>query len=244
MDEATLFDYEIEGTPAFFRADTNLDLVSPGYGLTVDAIHRPRIASIGFASSAWVIVVERGRMSRAEGLAMPRGTIHTFYKRMPHQYGCFAHFLDRCTATRWQQCEYSTIDTGLCLNGVLTAAAYVRDANIDEPAHRLLDRIDWAAFITEHNGQTALRISYNPDAGGDYVTGTPGFISYWDMAAEQKLLYLQAALCIPASTARARYRSFCRDIGSAQGQPVIINPDGTLFAYQYTEARSAGGSSV
>ncbi|MGC8801925.1 MAG: glucoamylase family protein [Chloroflexus sp.] len=239
MDETTLFDYEIEGAIAFFCAGTNLDPASPGYGLTVDAIHRPRIASIasvGFALSAWVIAVERGSMSRAEGLAITRGTLRTLYERVPHQYGFFAHFLDRYAATRWQQCEYSTIDTGLCLNGVLTAAAYFRDAEIDELAMRLLDRIDWKAFITERNDQTVLRMSYNPDAGGDYVTGASGFISYWDMAAEQKLLYIQAALSVPANTARALYCGFRRDIGVYQDQPVIINPGGTLFAYQYTEA--------
>ncbi len=239
MDGATLFDDEIESALAFFCAGTNLDPASPGYGLTVDAIHRPRIASIasvGFALSAWVIAVERGRMSRTEALTITRGTLRTLYERVPHQYGFFAHFLDRYTATRWQQCEYSTIDTGLCLNGVLTAAAYFRDAEIDELAMRLLDRIDWAAFITERAGHTVLRMSYNPDADGDYVTDTPGFISYWDMAAEQKLLYIQAALCVPANTARALYRGFRRDIGVYQSQPVIINPGGTLFAYQYTEA--------
>ncbi len=239
MDVSALLDYECEGAIAFFRAGTNLDPFSPGYGLTVDAIHRPQVASIasvGFALSAWVIAVERGLMSRAEALSITRGTLRTLVERVPHRYGFFAHFLDRATATRWGHCEYSTIDTGLCLNGVVTAAAYFRDSEIDELTERLLDRIDWMAFLAERDGHTVLRMSYNPDADGDYVTDTPGFISFWDMAAEQKLLYVQAALRLPPATARALYQGFRRDVGYYQDQPVIINPGGTLFAYQYTEA--------
>jgi len=239
VDTTTPITFEIEGAITFFRAGTNLDPSSPGYGLTVDAIHRPQIASIasvGFALSAWVIAVERGLMRYADALHLTRGTLRTLYERVPHQYGFFAHFLDRATAARWGHCEYSTIDTGLCLNGVLTAAAYFRDAEIEELTERLLDRIDWNAFLAERDGHLVLRMSYNPDADGDYVTDTPGFISFWDMAAEQKLLYLQAALRLPPVTARALYQGFRSDIGYYQGQPVIINPGGTLFAYQYTEA--------
>lgn len=235
----SILNFEIESAIDFFRTATNLDPASPGYGLTVDALHQPQIASIaavGFALSAWVIAVERGLISYTEALAITRGTLHTLYERVPHQYGFFAHFLDRATAARWGHCEYSTIDTGLCLNGVLTAAAYFRDSEIDELTEQLLDRIDWQAFLAEHDGQPVLRMAYNPDADGDYVTSTPGFISFWDMAAEQKLLYLQAALRLPPATARALYQGFRRDVGYYHGQPVIINPGGTLFAYQYTEA--------
>lgn len=46
MDTYTLLNYEREGAINFFRAGTNLDPNSPGYGLTVDALHRPQIASI------------------------------------------------------------------------------------------------------------------------------------------------------------------------------------------------------
>ncbi len=57
--------------------------------------------------------------------------------------------------------------------------------------------------------KTAKRFStwhYNPDAGGDYVHGAPGFISRWDMAAEQKMMYLQAASRLDPALARRLYR--------------------------------------
>ncbi len=240
MDSATLLQRELLGALDYFRACTNLDPHSDGYGLTADALHRPQVASIaavGFALTAWVIAVERGVMSRTEALRIVRGTLHTLWQRVPHAYGFFAHFLDRQTAARWRRCEYSTIDTGLCLNGALTAAAYFHDAEIEDLTARLLERLDWQAFITTTpDGSTVLRMAYNPDVGGDYVTGAPGFISQWDMAAEQKLLYLQAAPRLAPELAKALYQGFRRDTGTYQGKRIIINPGGTLFAYQYTEA--------
>lgn len=239
MDVATLLRREREGAIACFRACTNLVPDSPGYGLTADALHQPHIASIaavGFALTAWVIAAEHGLMSRAEALTIVRGTLRTLWERVPHAYGFFAHFLDLHTAARWRRCEYSTIDTGLCLNGALTAAAYFRDPEVEDLTARLLERLDWNAFLAEREETLLLRMAYNPDAGGDYVTAAPGFISFWDMAAEQKLLYLQAAPRLPEGQARALYRGFRRDTAIWQGQPIIINPGGTLFAYQYTEA--------
>jgi len=239
MDAHTLLAQELRGALDFFRACTNLNADSPGYGLTADASHRPEFASIaatGFALSAWVIAVERCLLSRAEALALVRGTLRTLEERVPHAWGFFAHFLQRQTAERWGLCEYSTIDTGLCLNGAIMAAAYFRDAELEDRTARLLERLDWAAFITEHAVQLVLRMAYNPDRGGDYVTDAPGFISYWDMAAEQKMLYLLAAPRLAPKQARALYHGFRRDTGTYQGQTIIINPCGTLFAYQYTEA--------
>ena len=79
-------------------------------------------------------------------------------------------------------------------------------------------------------------MAYNPDEDGEYVTGQPGFIQQWDMAAEQKMLYLQAAGRLEPSLARRLYQGFRRDVQYFNGQPLIVNPGGNLFAYQFTEA--------
>lgn len=239
MDTKKLLLRELHGALAFFRNYTILDPHSPGYGLTADATHKPGIASIaavGFALSAWAIAAERRVLPRQEALTIARGTLRTLVERVPHAYGFFAHFLDLNTAARRGRCEYSTIDTGLCLNGVITAAAYFRDAELTDLAQQLLERPDWRALVFKRQGQTLFRMAYNPDPGGDYVGAEPGFIGQWDMAAEQKLLYLLAAPRLQPELARALYCGFRRDTGTYQGQKVIINPGGTLFAYQYSEA--------
>ncbi len=239
MDMQALLHRELQGSIDFFVQFSNLDPTTQGYGLTVDATKNLQIASIaatGFALSGWVIASERGLLPRQRALDITRGTLHTLLHHVPHHRGFFAHFLNMNTAQRWGKCEYSTIDTALCLNGVITAAAYFQDAQISELAQALLERVDWNFLVFERDGVTLFRMAYNPDRGGDYVEGDPGFISQWDMAAEQKMMYLQAAGHIDPNVARRLYHGFRRDTGQYEGQDVIINPGGNLFAYHFSEA--------
>lgn len=239
MDTSSLLHNELKGSFDFFLDYTNLDPASPGFGLTVDATKKPSIASIaatGFTLSAWVIAVERGFMPRQRAQAITRQTLHTLLHHASQHRGFFAHFLDMASGARHSKCEYSTIDTALCLNGVITAAAYFENAEISELAQQILDRVDWPFIIFERDGTTLFRMAYNPDKDGDYVTGAPGFIYQWGMAAEQKMMYLQAAEHVDPAIARQLYHGFSRDIGLYKGQAVIINPGGNLFAYQFSEA--------
>jgi len=239
MELETLLLREIQGSIDFFLDNTNLTSGSQGYGLTLDSTKRGDMASIaatGFALSAWVIAVERGIFSRERGLEITRGTLHTLLHNVPHQHGFFAHFLDMDTAERIGKCEYSTIDTALCLNGVITAEAYFQDREISLLAQQILNRVDWSFIVFEQEGQTRFYMSYNPDKDGAYVHDKPGFISQWDMAAEQKMMYLQAANHVEPDVARALYQGFRRDKAPFDGQEIIIAPGGTLFIYQFSEA--------
>ncbi len=230
---------ELRGSFDFFHDFTNLDPASRGFGLTVDSTRKPHVASIasvGFALTAWIIAVERGYISRAAALDITRGTLHTLYQHASHNRGFFAHFLHMESGERFRKSEFSTIDTGLCLNGVITVAAYFQDEEIGQLAMQLLERVDWNFIIFERDGKTLFRMAYNPEKGGDYVHGDPGFISQWDMAAEQKMMYLQAAPYVKSALANALYHGFRRDIGMFDGQELIVNPGGTLFAYLFSEA--------
>ncbi|MEW5987922.1 MAG: glucoamylase family protein [Chloroflexota bacterium] len=239
MDTKTLLENELKGSFDFFLNYTNLNPASQGFGLTVDSTQTPHVASIasaGFALSAWVIAVERGYLARHEALDIAQKTLQTLLHRASHHRGFFAHYLDMESGARIRKCEFSTIDTALCLNGVITAAAYFQDAPISELAQQLLERVDWNWIVFERDGRTLFRMAYNPDEGGDYVTGEPGFIYRWDMAAEQKMMYLQAATQIEPAVAQKLYQGFVRPLGYYEGHPIIINPGGVLFAYQFSEA--------
>ncbi len=239
MDTLNILLNELKGSYDFFLNFTNLDPSSKGFGLTVDATKKPdvaSIASVGFALSAWVIAAERGYLPRQRALEIARQTLHTLLHNASHHRGFFAHFLDMQSGARIGKCEYSTIDTALCLNGVITVEAYFQNAEISELAQQLLERVDWRFIIFEREGTTLFRMAYNPDKEGDYVEGEPGFIYQWDMAAEQKMMYLQAAVHLEPATARKLYRGFSRDLGAYNGHNIIINPGGNLFAYQFSEA--------
>lgn len=239
MDITALLLRELEGSIRFFLDHTNLDPHSPGYGLTVDSTKNAALASIaatGFALTGWVIAAERGLLTQQRAQDITRGTLHTLLQRASHQRGFFAHFLHMDSAQRWGKCEYSTIDTALCLNGVITAAAYFQDPAIADLATQLLERVNWYFIIFEEDGQALFHMAYNPDFGGDYVHDAPGFISRWDMAAEQKMMYLQAAPHLDPALARRLYAGFRRDQGNFNGQSIIVNPGGSLFAYHFSEA--------
>jgi hypothetical protein len=239
MNPHNILNRELRGSFDFFLQYTNLDSSSKGFGLTIDSTKKPQVASIasvGFALTAWVIAQERGYLSQPKALEITRKTLHTLCDHASHDRGFFAHFLHMESAERYRKCEYSTIDTSLCLNGVITAAAYFQDEEISQLAQQLLERVDWNFIIFEDEDKTFFRMAYNPDPGGDYVTGNPGFIHRWDMAAEQKMMYLQAANQIEPALARRLYQGFSRDTGEYEGQKIIINPGGNLFAYQFSEA--------
>jgi hypothetical protein len=239
MDLPALLLRELQGSVEFFLDYTNLDPTSAGFGLTVDSTKDLRMASIaatGFALSGWVIAAERGFVPPLRALEITRGTLQTLLHNVSRHRGFFAHFLDMRTAARWGKCEYSTIDTALCLNGVITAAAYFQDEQVRQMADELLRRVDWRFIIFEKDGTALFHMAYNPDRGGDYVSGDPGFISQWDMAAEQKMMYLQAAAHIDVELARRLYAGFRRDRSVFKGMEIIHNPGGNLFAYQFSEA--------
>lgn len=239
MDSLFLLHRELEGSIDFFLRFTNLDPHSSAFGLTVDSTKEPRMASIaatGFALSAWVIASEHGLLRSQQALEITRGTLHTLLNHVSHHRGFFAHFLHMNDAQRWGKCEYSTIDTALCLNGVITASAYFQDDQVRQMAQELLERVDWHFIIFENIGQILFHMAYNPDQNGDYVNDQPGFISQWDMAAEQKMMYLQAAGQMEPALARRLYQGFRRDKGSFDAHNIIINPGGNLFAYQFSEA--------
>ncbi len=239
MDAHSIIHRELQGSIDFFLQFSNLNPHSPGWGLTADSTRNPQRASIaatGFALTAWVIACERGILPAGQALEITRGTLHTLLHHAAHHRGFFAHFLHMDSAQRWRKCEYSTIDTALCLNGVLTAAAYFQDGQIRELAQQLLQRVDWSFIVFEKDGLALFRMAYNPDEGGDYVGAQPGFVGQWDMAAEQKMMYLQAAGSLPADLARRLYQGFRRDLGHYHGWDIIFNPGGSLFAYLFTEA--------
>ncbi|MEN4011232.1 MAG: glucoamylase family protein [Bellilinea sp.] len=239
MNLLSLLHRELQGSIEFFLSHTNTNPHSQGFGLTVDSTKKTNLASIastGFALTAWMIASERNFLPRQRAADITRQTLHTLLHHASHHRGFFAHYLHMDTAQRWGKCEYSTIDTALCLNGVITAAAYFQNAEISDLAQQLLERVDWKFILFENDGQALFRMAYNPDKDGDYVTTEAGFISQWDMAAEQKMMYLQAAARIEPSLARRLYQGFRRDTGLFDGQTVIINPGGSLFAYHFSEA--------
>lgn len=81
MKNLALLDAESKGCFDFFWQEANLNKNSPGFGLIRDRAPEDKyissIASVGFGLTALVIGVERGWISRDEGLDRALGTLDT-----------------------------------------------------------------------------------------------------------------------------------------------------------------------
>jgi hypothetical protein len=241
MTEHDLLIKEMKACFEFFWNESNTDPESPGFGLMIDRSNKPEICSIaavGFALSAVVIGVKRGFITYDAGLERVIGTLETLLYRVPHYHGFFVHFCDMKTAERFGKSEYSTIDTALCLNGVLTADAFFQNDRVTRLSEALLSRTDYGYFIFEADGKAYFRMAYNDLAKGDYANGRKGFIGQWDMCAEQLMMYIQAAAMdeIDTDTIRKLYMSFDRPYGEYAGFGCYYEPKGVLFVHHYSHA--------
>ena len=75
-------------------------------------------------------------------------------------------FIDWKTGQRWENSEYSLLDTAIFLNGCMVVAeAFPETASL---AGALLDRVEWTRFLMAHpiNKRTMLSFGWNPDGGG------------------------------------------------------------------------------
>lgn len=219
----------------YFMAHTNLKDDSPGYGLTLDSNRKKNVASIaasGFMLSGLVLGAKAGYIDREKALKIAEKTLETYEKRADHFKGFFSHYLDYDTAERYRVSEYSTIDTALLLNGMITVDSFFKDAHLHERLMRIIGRIDFDAFLQTYEGRVVLSMSYNPDQGGDYVKERPGFIHQWDMFAEQLMCYVIIA-GLGKTYAKALYDGFERTTGSYRDIHYVYTPGNALFVYQF-----------
>ena len=222
----------------FFQDFTNFkgDLAD---GLTVDHtgdLTLASIASTGYFLSSLVIGVARGYLNRTKAILQAKTTLKTLLHRVPHYQGFFAHFLNIKTGERHRKSEYSTIDSALALNGVLTVDQYFKDPEISELSKLILQRVNWDSLIHQREGKTHFYMAYNPDADGDYVNGKPGYIHHWSMLAEQIMMYVMyAAVAKDLTLAIRLYEDFERKLVTYKGSSYFYTPGNTLFVYQYPQ---------
>src|SRR5687767_12748444 len=174
----------------YFWTETN-----PDNGLLADNTSGPNvpasIAAVGHALASYVVGVERGWVTRAEGIERTLTTLR-FFRDSPQgrqpdatgYEGFYYHFLDMKTGRRAWKCELSTIDTTILLAGVLTAARYFDRENKSEReirtlAESLYKRADWS---WAQNGGLTVSHGWKPETG---------FIKYrWTGYSEALILYV------------------------------------------------------
>jgi len=182
------------------------------------------IAATGFGLSALCIGDSRGYAKTADITERVRKTLQFLYHQMPDVHGFYYHFVDMNTGQRWATCELSSIDTSLLLCGVLTARQYFQDAEIQDLATKIYERVDWPWML---NDGPTFSMGWNPESG---------FLkARWEHFCELMMIYLlgigSPTHPVPAET----WNAWTRPTITYQGLTYISGND-PIFTHQYSQA--------
>lgn len=236
-----LLEAEVKGCFEFFKAYSNLNTDSAGYGLVVDRsnnLKRCSIASVGYMFSVLVIGCERGYIDREVARTHALKTLVTLRDNVEHYKGFFAHFVDMDNGKKIDNCEFSTIDTALCLEGIITAISYFEDEQITEIGNEIIMRVDYEDMVFDfEDGRKLLHMSYNPVKGGQYTANSDdnGYIWRWGSFSEQIMMYIHMAFNdeTDIELIKELYDSFERPESEYNGEKLIYTKGGAFFIYQF-----------
>ncbi len=125
---------------------------------------------------------------------------------------------------RWEKCELSSIDTSLLLCGILTARAYFQDAEIQDLATKIYNRVEWPWML---NGGPTFSMGWMPESGF--------LAARWEHYCELMMIYLlgigSPTNPVPADT----WKAWKRPTITYQGITYISGND-PIFTHQYSQA--------
>lgn len=182
------------------------------------------IAATGFGLSGLCIAESRGYGKPAAIRERVRQTLRFLKQQLPHAHGFFYHFIDMETGERLFNCELSSIDTSLLLCGVLTSRQHFNDAEIQDLATAIYERVDWPWML---NGGETFSMGWKP---GD------GFLrSRWGQYCELMMLYLLALGSPTHSVPSETWKAWKRPTVKFQ-ELEYISGDDPLFTHQFSQA--------
>ena len=197
------------------------------YGLMPDKVPDiGRISSI--AANAFVFVAmaagaDFGFITKDEAEQICIRALET-HKKLEREQGFYYHFYFMNSGERAHRCELSIIDSALFFAGALAAGGYFGGRTL-ELARELYLECNWEYFYCPN--RKMFRMSKYDS----------GFTGYWDVYAEQLIVYFLAAGSHKGKKiARQAYDSFARLNGEYGGVNFIYTWFGSLFTHQFSHA--------
>jgi hypothetical protein len=182
------------------------------------------IAATGFGLSGLCIGHARRYRNPEEIIERVRQTLRFIWEKLPHEHGFYYHFVDITSGERQWRSEVSSIDTAILICGVLTARQHFRDAEIQDLATRIYQRVDWDWML---NGGHTMSMGWNPESG---------FIEYrWSHYCELMMIYLLALGSPTHSITPRSWAAWKRPVLNYEGYEYISGND-PLFTHQYSQA--------
>ena len=183
------------------------------------------IAATGYGLTALCIGHQRGYGDAAQIQARVTATLDFLLNHLPNVNGFFYHFIDMTSGARMWNCELSSIDTSLLLCGVLTCRQYFADAQIQNLATQIYNRVNWPWML---NGGASFSMGWTPENG---------FIATrWDSYSELMMLYLLAIASPTNPVPATSWDAFTRPTLTFQGITYITNMGAPLFIHQFSHA--------
>ena len=124
------------------------------------------IASVGYYLSLLPDAVDRGRLDEQAAQRRALQVLSFLETNAEHHGGLLYHFIDLKTGQRFFDCEFSSLDTAILLNGCMVASVRFK-GDVAAVADRLIDRVDWSQFRLAANGSQpeSLSMGWKRDVG-------------------------------------------------------------------------------
>jgi hypothetical protein len=182
------------------------------------------IAATGFGLSCLCIGDARGYGKTTDIVTRVRNTLSFLYNTMPHVHGFYYHFVDMNTGQRVGTSEVSSMDTSILLCGVLTARAYFQDAQIQDLATKIYNRVEWPWML---NGGPTFSMGWQPESG--FLNGR------WEHYCELMMIYLLGIGSPTNPVSADTWTAWSRPTITFEGLTYISGND-PLFTHQYSQA--------
>jgi hypothetical protein len=222
-----LLDEIQRGSFQFFWNETNPETGQVKDRALLNGNDRRNMASIaatGFGLTALCIGDSRGYAKRLDIIQRVRNTLRFLHDKMPNVHGFYFHFVDMNTGQRWAKCELSSIDTSLLLCGILTARQYFQEAEIQDLATKIYNRVDWPWML---NDGPSFSMGWTPEKG---------FLkARWEHYCELMMIYLLGIGSTSKPVAPSTWDAWTRPTITYNGLNYISGND-PIFTHQYSQA--------
>jgi hypothetical protein len=182
------------------------------------------IAATGFGFTALCIGHQRGWISYDEARGRVLAGLRFLWEQMPHHRGFFYHWANIHTGDRLWDSEVSSIDSAILLCGVLTCRKHFADAQIDQLARQVFNRVDWN-WLSEDT--RILPHGWRPETG---------FLQFrWENYSEMMMMYLLGLGSYSHPLPADAWNAWKRTVFEYHGIR-YIGSFAPLFIHQYSQA--------
>ena len=197
------------------------------------------VAAVGFQLSSLPIGVERGWITRAEGLERALTILKTLVGRRDNRrFGIYLHYVDYDTgglSDTGYEVLASTIDTALLIAGAIPAGEYF-GGEVKVLVDRMIAEADWKAFATGPGG--LLSMGWTPNDPGNIAGEGEFHPCHWSIASDEERLVYFLAVSSPnpahAVEPQAYYRLNRLIKRYKDMPPYAVSFQGTLFHHFFS----------